>query len=298
MTSPLLTVRDFLRYAVSRFNTAELVYGHGATNAFDEAAFLVLEGLRLPIDRLEPFLDAKLLPEECDRLSGLIEARVRERKPAAYLLGRAYMQGVPFEIDPRAIVPRSFIGELLAGPLFAGGPQSLIEDPRAPMRVLDLCTGSGCLAILAAQAFDNAEIDALDVSADALELARRNVVASGLDKRIRLLQGDLFRPVRGERYSLVIANPPYVDADAMAALPPEYRHEPSLALDGGRDGLDIVRRILSEASSHLEEDGALLCEIGAGRSRLESEFSGLAFLWLDTDESEGETFWLPARDLP
>ena len=294
MTSDLQTVRDFFRYAVSRFNAAGLVYGHGATNAVDEAAFLVLEGLHLPIDQLDPFLDARLMPEECARLSGLIEARVRERKPAAYLLGRAYVRGVPFEIDERVIVPRSFIGELLDSDLFAGGPDSLVADPQARMRVLDLCTGSGCLAILAARAFPLAEIDAVELSPDALAIAHRNVAASGADHRIRLFQGDLFAPLSGEPYDLILTNPPYVDAEAMRDLPPEYRHEPTMALDGGEDGLDIVRRILADAGAHLTSAGGLLCEIGRGRERLEAEFPDLPFLWLDTEESAGEVFWLPA----
>lgn len=294
MTSNLRTVRDFFRYAVSRFNAAGLAFGHGASNATDEAAFLVLEGLHLPIDRLDPFLDARLMPDERVRLSELIEARVRERKPVAYLLGRAYMRGIPFEIDERVIVPRSFIGELLESGLFAGGSDSLIPDPQAPMRVLDLCTGSGCLAILAAQAFPSARIDAADLSADALDVARRNVDESGVADRIRLFHGDLFAPLSGARYDLILANPPYVDAKTMAHLPAEYRHEPTMALDGGHDGLEMVRRIMKNVGAHLESTGGILCEIGCGREKLEKEFPDLPFLWLDTEESAGEVFWLPA----
>jgi ribosomal protein L3 glutamine methyltransferase len=297
MISDLRTIRDFLRWAVSRFETAGLSYGHGTSNAFDEAAFLILEALRLPIDRLDPFLDAVLLAEERERLAALIDARVTLRKPAAYLLGRAYMRGVPFAVDERVIVPRSFIGELLDGELFAGGPGSLIVDPASVEKALDLCTGSGCLAVLAAQAFPAAAVDAVDLSADALAVARHNVDASGLAERIQLFEGDLFAPLPPGLYDLVVTNPPYVDAQAMAHLPPEFRHEPRMALAGGADGLDIVRRILEEAGGRLSPEGGLLCEIGRGREILERDYPQLPFIWLDTEESAGEVFWLPADAL-
>ncbi len=294
--SDLATVRDFLRLAVSRFNAAGIAYGHGTGDAVDEAAFLVLEGLNLPIDRLEPFLDARLLPEERRRLAGLIAARIETRKPAAYLLGRAYIRGIPFEVDERVIVPRSFIGELLFSETFAdGGP--LVEDREAVGAVLDLCTGSGCLAILAAMAFPNARVDAVDLSPDALAVARRNVALHGMKGRVRLREGDLFAPLGKARYDLIVTNPPYVDAEAMATLPAEYRHEPKMALAGGVDGLDIVRRILAEAPRRLKRGGGLVCEIGTGREILEAEYADLPFLWLDTEESEGEVFWLSADDL-
>jgi ribosomal protein L3 glutamine methyltransferase len=296
MPPELLTLRDFLRYAISRFNAAELVYGHGTTNAFDEAAFIVLEGLHLPIDRLEPFLDARLVAEERQRLTDLIEARVATRKPAAYLLGKAYIHGVPFHVDERVIVPRSFIGELLFSGLFDGSSQMLIEDPAAITRVLDLCTGSASIAILAAHVFPQAEIDAVDLSPDALEVARRNVEESGLADRLHLHRGDLFGPLGAARYDLILTNPPYVDREAMEALPPEYLAEPEMALAGGDDGLDIVRRILAEAPAHLNPGGGLLCEIGTGREILEDEYA-LPFVWLDTEESEAEVFWLSAEAL-
>ena len=293
----LLTVRDFLRYAVSRFGAAELAHGHGASTAFDEAAYLVLEGLKLPIDELEPFLDAKLLPAERERLAGLIEARVTTRKPAAYLLNRAYVQGVPLYVDERVIVPRSFIGELLFSELFGGEDIALVEDTGSIESVLDLCTGSGAIAILAAEVFENADIDAVDLSPEALEVAAINVAAQGHGARISLIEGDLFAPLEGRTYDLILTNPPYVDAIAMEELPPEYRHEPAMALGSGLDGLDIVRRILSEAAGHLNPGGGLLCEIGAGREIIEAEYPDLPFLWLDTEESEGEVFWLPAEAL-
>ena len=283
----LLTIHDFLRYAVRRFARAKLSYGHGTDTARDEAAFLILEGLHLPIDRLDPVLDKKLTMAERKRVSELIDARVATRKPAAYLLNRAYVGGVPFYVDERVIVPRSFIAEILRGPLLP----ALIGDPAKVRRVLDLCTGSGCLAVLAARAFPKARVDATEISADALEVARRNVRENGLGARIRLLEGDLFAPVAGERYDLILANPPYVDARAMARLPTEYRHEPALALAGGADGLAIIRRILAEAPAHLTEHGGLLCEVGRGKPRLEAAFP-LPFLWLDTETSRGEVFWL------
>ena len=212
------TPRDWLRYAISRFREAQLVYGHGATTALDEAAYLILESLHLPIDTLDPFLDAKLTVSERRRLNALIEARVTSRKPAAYLLNRAYIQGVPFYVDERVIVPRSFIGELLMTSLSEDNP--LLGDPEDVLRVLDLCTGGGSLAILAARVFPHATIDAIDLSAGALAVAGRNVEEHGVADRVRLIEGDLFQPVEGERYDVVLTNPPYVDADAMAAFPP------------------------------------------------------------------------------
>ena len=286
------TIRDFLRHAVRRFAAAKLSYGHGTDNARDEAAFLILEGLRLPIDALDPVLDRKLTVAERERVAQLIDTRIATRKPAAYLLRRAYVGGVPFYVDERVIVPRSFIAELLRGPILA----ALIGDPARIRRVLDLCTGSGCLAVLAARAFPNARVDATELSVDALDVARRNVEESGLAPRIRLFEGDLFAPVAGERYDLILANPPYVDAKAMSALPAEYRHEPALALAGSADGLALIRRILAEAPAHLAERGGLLCEVGRGKPRLEAAFS-LPFLWLDTAASSGEVFWLDTKSL-
>ena len=291
------SLRDFFRYAVGRFNTAGLAYGHGATNALDEAAFIVLEGLSLPIDTLEPFLDAHLTRAERARLLSLIDARVTTRKPAAYLLNRAYINGIPFYVDERTIVPRSFIGELLFNGLVGEGAP--IEAPEQIGAVLDLCTGGGALAILAARVFPEARVDAVELSADALAVARRNVAEHELGERVTLYQGDLFAPLGAKRYDLILANPPYVDAASLAAFPPEYAAEPKLAHAGGRDGLDIVRRILGEAREHLTEDGALVCEVGRARTLLEAEFPDLALVWLDTEESEdqGEVFFVRAEDL-
>jgi ribosomal protein L3 glutamine methyltransferase len=292
----LHTLLDFVRYAVSRFVEARLVFAHGTADPVAEAAFLVCEALHLHPDRFEMFATARVTTAEAKTILGLIERRVATRKPAAYLVNKIYMRGLPFYVDERAIVPRSFIGELLEQH-FSGEEGSLIDDPAAITSVLDLCTGSGCLAILASRSFPNARIDAVELSKDALEVAARNVADYALEDRISLRQGDLFKPLRDNRYDLIISNPPYVDAEGMAGLPLECRFEPKLALDGGADGLDIVRRILNEAGKHLTPQGGLLCEIGRGRELLEAAFPHLPLLWLDTEESDGEVFWIGAKDL-
>jgi ribosomal protein L3 glutamine methyltransferase len=292
----LHTLLDFVRYAVSRFVEAKLVFAHGTTDPVAEAAFLVCEALHLHPDQFEMFATARVTAAEAKAILGLIERRVTTRKPAAYLVNKIYMRGLPFYVDERVIVPRSFIGELLESH-FSGEEGSLIDDPGAVENVLDLCTGSGCLAILAARAFPDAQIDAVDISKDALDVAARNVGDYGLQHRVSLHRGDLFKPLGGNRYDLIISNPPYVDAEGMAALPRECRFEPKLAFDGGADGLDIVRRILNEAGKHLTPNGGLLCEIGRGRESLEAAFAHLPLLWLDTEDSEGEVFWIGAADL-
>ncbi|CAO3400115.1 50S ribosomal protein L3 N(5)-glutamine methyltransferase [Azospirillum palustre] len=293
----LSTIRDFLRYGVSRFNEADLDYGHGTTTAFDEAVFLVLESLHLPVDQLDPYLDSRLTAAEREAVASILHARIDTRKPAPYLLNKAYIQGIPFYVDERVIVPRSYIGELLFSDMFGGDDFTLVEDPTSVERVLDLCTGSGCLAILAARIFPEAQVDAVDLSPDALEVAKRNVADSGFADRITLHQGDLFAPLKTRKYDVIITNPPYVDAEAMSALPPEFRAEPEMALAGGDDGLDIVRRILKEAPKHLTPEGGLLCEFGTGREILEAEYPQLDFLWLQTANSFGEVFWLTRDQL-
>ena len=298
LADELITVRDWLRYAVSRFGAAGLVYGHGASTALDEAAYLILHALHLPIDQLDPWLDARLLPRERQALQQTIEERIATRKPAAYVTKEAWIQGHSFYVDERVIVPRSYIGELLCKQMAApAGEGPLGLDPLAVGAVLDLCTGSGCLAILAALAFPEATIDASDISQEALAVAKRNVRDYGLEKRIALQRSDLFAAHAGKRYDLIIANPPYVGAEALAAFPPEYAAEPRIAHDGGADGLEIVRRILAGAGAHLTPTGSLLLEVGTGRAVLEQEFARLPFLWLDTAESEGEVFMLSASAL-
>jgi ribosomal protein L3 glutamine methyltransferase len=295
----LVTLRDFWRYAISRFRNANLTFGHGTSTATDDAAFLVLDSLDLPIDTLDPFLDARLTGAERRMLAERIEARVTTRKPSAYLTGRSYIQGIRFYVDERVIVPRSFIGEILFSEYAsADGEESLyLPDRFGVESVVDICTGSGCLAIIAAGLFPNAEVDAVDLSPDALEVAKRNVAEHELDARVSLHKGDLFAPLKGRTYDLIITNPPYVDHDEMAVLPEEYQNEPAMALDGGPDGLDLVRRILAEAPKHLNPGGGMLCEIGTGRERLEEDFPDLDFFWLDTEESQGEVFWITAEAL-
>jgi ribosomal protein L3 glutamine methyltransferase len=300
VSGELRTLLDFVRYATSRFVAAGLVFAHGTTDPVAEAAFLVCETLHLHPDQFETFATARVTAHEAKAILGVITRRVTTRQPAAYLVNKIYMRGLPFYVDERTIVPRSFIGELLDRHFGgeddeAGG--SLIEDPRAVKSVLDLCTGSGCLAILASRNFPNARIDAVDLSRDALAVAARNVADYGLEDRITLHRGDLFEPLAGRRYDLIISNPPYVDAQGMAELPRECRAEPKLAFDGGADGLDIVRRILDEAGRYLTPQGGLLCEIGRCRPALEAAYPQLPLLWLDSEDSEGEVFWIGAADL-
>lgn len=289
------TVFDFIRHAASRFSKARLAFGQGTYTADDEALLIVAETLRLPVNGIEPYLPAIVPRTERKPLLALIEKRIRTRTPGAYLVKRAYLQDLSFYIDQRTIVPRSYLAELLNSDLFAGPRPSI--GPERVRSVLDLCTGSGCLAILAAHVFSDAEIDAIDLSADALDVARTNVREHRLEDRIRLLRGDLFKPARGAVYDFVISNPPYVDRDGMAGLPVEFRKEPRLALAAGDDGLDIVRRILDAAGAHLAPGGGLLCEIGRCGPAIEKAYPNLDFLWLDTAESSGEVFWLPASAL-
>jgi ribosomal protein L3 glutamine methyltransferase len=300
----LLTLLDFVRYAVSRFTEAELVFAHGTTDPVAEAAFLVCEALHLHPDQFETFATARVTSAEGRKILDLISRRVMTRKPTAYLVNKIYMRGLPFYVDERTIVPRSFIGELLDSHFgrqeneeYDEEDGSLIGDPASIRSVLDLCTGSGCLAILASRNFPNAAIDAVDISKDAIEVATRNVGDYGLQDRLKLYRGDLFKPLGGKRYDLIISNPPYVDAEGMAGLPRECRAEPKLAFDGGADGLSIVRRILDEAEAHLTPQGGLICEIGRCRPQLEAAYPQLPLLWLDTADSEGEVFWIAAADL-
>ena len=295
----LVTMLDFVRYAVSRFVEAGLVFAHGTTDPVAEAAFLICETLHLHPDQFEAFAAARVTKREAKAILEVIARRVTTRKPAAYLVNKVYMRGLPFYVDERVIVPRSFIGELLDSQ-FAGDDDhgtSLIEDPDAVESVLDVCTGSGCLAILASRRFPNARIDAVDISRDALDVAARNIADYGLEDRVTLHRGDLFKPIGDARYDLIISNPPYVDQKGMPGLPRECRAEPRLAFDGGADGIDIIRRILNEAGRHLAAHGGLLCEVGRCRAALEAEFPKTPMLWLDTEDSEGEVFWIAARDL-
>lgn len=289
----LFTVRDYIRYAVSRFNAAQLFFGHGSDNAWDEAVYLTLHTLNLPLDRLDPFLDARLLPHERELLLDIYTRRCQDRLPAAYLTHEAWLGDHRFYVDDRVIVPRSFIAELLDEQL-----TPWIDDPWAIESALDLCTGSGCLAILTALAFPNAEVAAVDLSEDALAVAQRNVADYHLTDRVELIQSDAFAKLAGRKFDLIVSNPPYVNAESVAALPPEYLHEPELALGSGEDGLDFTRIILREAKKHLTETGILIVEIGHNRNDLEAAYPTLPFTWLDTAAGDEFVFLLHAADLP
>ena len=288
----LSTVRDYLRFAVSRFNQTELFFGHGSSDAYDEAAYLILHTLHLPLDRLDPFLDARLTDSERAEVLNIIQRRVEQRVPAAYLTHEAWLGGFRFYVDERVIVPRSFIAELLHEQL-----APWIAEHEEVGNILDLCTGSGCLAILAALAFPNAEIDVADISTDALEVAQRNVADYGLKDRVHLIESDLFANLKGRQYDLIISNPPYVDAPSMAALPQEYRHEPKLALSSGTDGLDATRIILKQAAAHLNHGGILIVEIGHNRAALEAAYLNLPFIWLDVAAGDEYGFLLRRENL-
>jgi ribosomal protein L3 glutamine methyltransferase len=283
----LETLRDYLRFAVSRFNQAGLAFGHGFANAYDEAAYLLLHALHLPPDRLEPFLDARLAASERAEIATLLARRVDDRVPAAYLTHEAWLGDFRFYVDERVVIPRSFIAEALHE-----GLAPYLSDPAAVRSALDLCTGSGCLAVLLAHAYPEADIDAVDLSADALAVAQRNVSDYGLAGRINLIRSDLFDNVPTKSYDLVISNPPYVTTVAMEELPIEYRHEPALALAGGDDGLDAVHTILRKAPQFMERDGVLVVEIGHNRAAVEAAYPRMPFVWLATASSEGAVFLL------
>jgi ribosomal protein L3 glutamine methyltransferase len=291
-SASLKTLRDCLRFAVSRFNEAELFFGHGSENAYDEAAYLILHTLNLPLDRLDPFLDARLTQSEIYDVLDIIERRTEQRIPAAYLTNQAWLGDLSFYVDERVIVPRSFIAELLREQLFPW-----VENPDEVTTVLDMCTGSGCLAILAAHAFPNAHVDAVDLSADALDVAQYNVSDYGLEERITLIESDMFAKLKGRKYDLIVSNPPYVDAESVAALPQEYKYEPAQALGSGTDGLNATRAILEHAAEHLTENGLLIVEIGHNRDALEAAFPKLPFTWLDVSAGNEFVFLLHRNDL-
>ena len=292
MTTIFATPRDLLRYATTRFNTEKLFFGHGSAEAFDEAAYLILHTLKLPLDRLDPFLDARLLPEEIQRVLDVIERRATERVPAAYITNEAWLGTYQFYVDERTIVPRSYIAELIPD-YFA----PWVNDPEGIANVLELCTGSGCLAIMLADAFPDAQVDAVDISPDALEVARRNVETYKLEDRVNLIQSDLYANVPAKKYDLIITNPPYVNASSMAKLPPEYLREPQIALDGGVDGMDLVRRIVAGAAERLTDDGLLIVEIGNEKAFAEAAFGDMGLTWLTTSQGDDMVFLLTADQL-
>ena len=288
----LITIRDWLRWGASRFHEAKLFFGHGCDNAHDEAAWLIMHALHLPPDRLDPYLDARLTRHERLAVLELLQQRIARRQPAAYLTHEAWQAGLRFYVDERVLIPRSYFADLLVE-----GFAPWVEDPDAIENALDLCTGSGCLAILMAHAFPHAQIDAADISADALEVARRNVADYDLQERVRLVESDLFAGLGKRKYDLIVSNPPYVTAQAMRELPAEYRHEPAGALAAGEDGLDIVRRILAAAKKYLKPHGLLAVEVGHNREIMEAAFPQLPLTWLDTTSGEGKVFLLRREDL-
>lgn len=290
MPSRLTTLRDYIRWAVSRFQGERLFFGHGTDNAWDEARQLVLGALHLPWEMADSYLDCRLEDDEREHLNALLQRRIEERVPVPYLLGQAWFCGLPFVVDERVLIPRSPIGELIDG-RFA--PWLVGE----PARVLDLCTGSGCIGIACAYAFPEAEVVLADLSFEALEVANRNIEQHGLEERVYTVQGDGFDGLPGQRFDLIVCNPPYVDAEDFADMPDEYRHEPALALACGDDGLDLVRRLLVEAADHLSEQGLLIVEVGNSQQHVEALYPEVDFTWLEFERGGHGVFLLAAAQL-
>ncbi|WP_018175491.1 MULTISPECIES: 50S ribosomal protein L3 N(5)-glutamine methyltransferase [unclassified Thioalkalivibrio] len=292
-TTGLRTLRDFIRFGASQFRAAGLSFGHGTDNAFDEAAWLVLHTLHLPLDLPESWWSSNLSEAERTRVIAVLRTRIETRKPAAYLTGEAWFAGLPFFVDEHVLVPRSPLAELIAV-----GFEPWIEADSVE-RVLDLCTGGGCIGIATALALPQAQVDLSDVSEPALAIAARNIERHGVGDRVQVRHSDVFDALGTEdRYDLIVSNPPYVDARDMAELPQEYRHEPELGLAAGEDGLDIVRRILADARRHLTEDGALIVEVGNSQPAVEEAFPDLPLIWLEFESGGHGVFLAYARDLP
>ena len=291
-TSELFTIRDWIRYAVSQFEASDVFYGHGTDNAYDEAVWLIMSGLHLPMDTLNNFLDARITSEERIKLANFIEQRISKHTPTAYLLKEAWLQGLKFYVDERVLIPRSFIAELLAD-----GLSTWIEFPEMVESAADICTGSGCLGILLASVFPNAEIDEIDISQDAIDVANINIANYSLQEQVTAIKSDMFTALKGKKYDLIISNPPYVDAPSMAALPQEYQNEPQLALGSGDAGLDHTHTILREAGNYLNDDGILIVEIGHNREALEAAYPNIIFNWLDVSSGNEFVFLLTKSQL-
>jgi len=287
----LQTLRDWVRWAASYFNRNRLFYGHGTDNALDEALELVLATLHLSHDLPESFLDARTTREEDSLLAANIQRRVEQRVPLAYITGRAWFAGLEFEVNENVLVPRSPIAELILD----GFHPWLSEKPVSA--VLDLCCGSGCIGIACAHAFPDALVDLADISPSALEVAGRNIEKHGLDDRVRAIRSDVFDGLDGERYDLIVSNPPYVSTEEMRRLPQEYAHEPNLGLEAGEDGMDVVRRILADAQGYLADDGILVVEVGASADLLMARYPDVPFLWLDFEHGGDGVFLLTADQL-
>jgi ribosomal protein L3 glutamine methyltransferase len=288
----LITVRDWIRYAVSQFEASDIFYGHGTDNAYDEAVWLIMSAVHLPMDTLNNFLDARLTTAERVKLTDLIEQRITQHTPTAYLVKEAWLQGLKFYVDERVLIPRSFIAELLAQEL-----SPWIEFPEMVESAADICTGSGCLGVLLASTFPNAAIDVIDISQDAIDVANINIANYGLENQITAIQSDMFTALKGKTYDLIISNPPYVDAPSMAALPAEYQNEPQLALGSGVAGLDHTHTILREAGKHLNDDGILIVEIGHNREALEAAYPNIVFNWLEVSSGNAFVFLLTKSQL-
>ena len=291
-TDDLLTIRDWIRYAVSQFEASDVFYGHGTDNAYDEAVWLIMSALHLPMDTLNNFFDARITTEERLKLVDFIEQRISKHTPTAYLLKEAWLQGLKFYVDERVLIPRSFIAELLAD-----GLSSWIEFPEMVESAADICTGSGCLGILLASLFPNAEIDVIDISQDAIDVANINIANYGLQEQVTAIKSDMFTALEGRKYDLIISNPPYVDALSMATLPQEYQNEPQIALGSGDAGLDHTHTILREAGNYLNEDGILIVEIGHNREALEAAYPNIIFNWLDVSSGNEFVFLLTKSQL-
>jgi ribosomal protein L3 glutamine methyltransferase len=289
----LRTLRDVVRFAVTRMNEAGVCFGHGQADAVDEALFLVLRSLQLPVERADLFLDAFLTHAEINSLIQMIDQRARKRVPAAYLLREAWLQGYKFYVDERAIIPRSFLAELLKD-----GLAPWVQDPNAVADVLDLCTGSGCLAVMAADVFGKAQVEAIDVSPDALAVAKRNIADYQFNKRVIPFQSDLYADLPVKRFDIILCNPPYVTDEAMVALPREYQQEPKLALAGGRDGMAIVRSVVRGARGYLKRGGLLFVEVCGGRAAAEQALKDVPLTWLTTSDGDDTVFMARQEELP
>ncbi len=286
----LHTVRDYLRYVSSKFAASPLYFGHGTDNVWDEAVQLVMRSLNLPLENNAVFLDARLVREERELIIERMNRRINERVPLAYLLGEAWFMGLPFHVDDRVLVPRSPLGELIQN-----GLQPWLGS-KAAYRILDLCTGSGCIGIAAATVFEDAEVELADISEHALEVARSNIEYHELGERVRTVHSDLFDSLEGY-YDVILSNPPYVDARDLASMPEEYSHEPELGLAAGDDGLDIAHRILAEAADHLNPGGLLIVEVGNSWVALQEAYPDLSFTWLEFENGGEGVFLLTAEDL-
>ena len=297
LTEELFTIRDWLRFTVSQFEESDIFFGHGTDNSYDEAVWLIMSALHLPHDTLNNFLDAVITETERKKLAHLIEQRITKRVPTAYLLREAWLRGFKFYVDERVIVPRSFIAELLDFHEGEHGLQPWIEHPELINSAADICTGSGCLGILLANAFPEAQIDVVDISPDAIAVANINIANYGLQEQITAIQSDMFTALKGKTYDLIISNPPYVDAPSMATLPTEYRNEPQMALGSGVAGLDHTHTILREAAKHLNDEGILVVEIGHNRAALLDAYPHLPFTWLEVESGNQFVFLLTKEQL-